>query len=200
MKLLTPKQEKVLAYIECYINEHKFPPTIREIAGSFDFSSKAAYDHVSALKKKHIIKMSRGSRTIEIVKDKEPTDFIDVPVLGEVAAGKHIFPEKNFTGSLRIHESMLKKNNKYFALKVCGDSMDGIGVLDGDIVIIEKRETARNGDIVVVEFDDGGRAIKRFYKQSHRIKLQSENPAYQPIYCMNVCILGRLSGVYRSYS
>lgn len=200
MKALTPKQEEILSFIKWHISEHSFPPTIREIAASFSISSKAAYDHVSALKQKRVIKMSRGSRTIEVLKDKIDDDFIDIPILGEVAAGKRIFTEENFSGLLRMHRSLFKKNSAYFALKVLGDSMIGIGVMDGDTVIIEKRETARNGDVVVVDFDDGGRALKRFYKQAHRIKLKSENPEYPPVYCMDARIVGRLASVYRSYN
>lgn len=204
MEHLTEKQTEVLKFISAHVSTHSYPPTIREIAAHFSVSTKAAFDHVCALRTKKRISMTdRGARTIELIPDKNGfgrDGFVDVPLLGDVAAGPRIYTEENDNGTLRIHNSMLRPNREYFALKVRGDSMTGIGVMNGDTVIIEKRETARNGDVVVVDFDDGGRALKRFYRQQHRIKLQSENPAYPPMYSTDVRIIGKLSGVYRSYA
>ncbi|MDR2467836.1 MAG: transcriptional repressor LexA [Spirochaetaceae bacterium] len=200
---LTEKQYEVLNYIKTYINRHSYPPTIREIAGHFAISPKGAFDHVAALKKKKRLKMlDHGSRTLELVEEdnfNEQDNFEKIQILGDVAAGKRILTEEKEHGFIWLHKTMLKARKRYFALKVRGDSMKDIGVMEGDTVIIEQRETAKNGDIVVVDLDDGGRALKRFYRQTHRIKLQSENPAYQPIYCTEVHILGRLAGVYRTY-
>jgi repressor LexA len=93
---------------------------------------------------------------------------------------------------------MIKKQKPYFALIVRGDSMIGAGVLDGDTVIIEKSETAKNGDIVVAMIDEGY-TLKRFFRNNNTIKLKSENPAYYPIYCNDVQIIGLLTCVIRSY-
>ena len=201
---LTEKQNNILQFIAAHIKERSYPPTIREIAGHFAISTKGAFDHVSALKKKKRIKMSdRGSRTIEIIADKDednPEGFSEVPLLGDVAAGPRIYSEENDNGVMRIHNSMLKENKRYFALSVRGDSMIDIGVMDGDTVIIEKCESAKYGDVVVVDIDDGGRTLKRYKPQGCRIKLESENPKYPPTFCTDIRILGKLAGVYRSYA
>jgi repressor LexA len=202
MEELTEKQKGILCFIIEYVKSHSYPPTIREIAEHFSISTKGAFDHVSALKRKKKIKMrDSGSRTLEVIAGVDPEGFIDIPLLGKVAAGKHILfeEEENNNSYIRMHNSMLKKNKCYFALNVCGDSMTGIGIMDGDTVIIEKRETAKNGDIVVVDIDDGERMLKRFNRQGHRIKLAPENPKYSPIYSTDVHILGKLAGVYRIY-
>lgn len=203
MNGLTQRQEEVFRFIQWYINEHQLSPTIREIASYFSVSLKAVFDSVTALKKKNFIKTSSGARTIKIIKKESSAGtnkkFEEIPVLGDVGAGKCIGGEDTFHGVIKIDCSMLRKDQKYFALRVCGDSMIGIGIMDGDIVIIEKRTTAKDGDIVVVDFDDHGRSLKRIFFQPHRIKLQSENPNYGHIFCMDVCVIGCLAAVYRSY-
>ncbi|MDR0583551.1 MAG: transcriptional repressor LexA [Treponema sp.] len=202
MKGLTERQNEVLSFIAEHINMHLYPPTIREIAEHFSISLKGAQDHVTALKKKGRLKQSdKRSRTMEIVRSDEEEGVMhltDIPILGTVAAGNPILSEENWDGTITLHQSMLKKNKKYFALKVRGDSMSGIGVMDGDMAIIEKQNTIRNGEIAVAVVDDAV-TLKRFFKESSRIKLQAENPAYQPIYCQDVRILGRLSSIIRFY-
>jgi repressor LexA len=165
---------------------------------------KAAHDHVTALKRKGKIRTDEHrQRTMEIVVHEEECaepepEFTDIPLLGEVAAGRRILVDEIDDGSVRIHNSLLNVNKEYFALKVKGDSMEGIGVMDGDTVIIEKKEIAKDGDVVVVDVDEG-RTLKRFYRQANRIKLQSENPKYPPMYSMDVRILGVLAGSFRFY-
>ncbi|MDR2445386.1 MAG: transcriptional repressor LexA [Spirochaetaceae bacterium] len=203
MKELTERQRVILNFIAHFIDEHNYPPTFRQIAGHFKITVKAAYDHVTALKKKQKLRLhDKSSRTMEIISnvsyDNEQKDFEDIPILGEVAAGPRILSDENYMGSIRIHRSMLKKRRRYFALIVRGDSMTGAGVMDGDTVIIEKTETAKNGDIVVAMLNDGY-TLKRFFKRNENIKLQSENSAYYPIYCNDVRIVGHLACVIRSY-
>jgi repressor LexA len=203
MKELTKKQRLVLNFIAHFTNDHSYPPTFRQIAEHFEITVKAAYDHVLALKRKQKLKLSdKSSRTIEIInyefEDDDNNGFMDIPILGEVAAGPHILSEENYMGNIRVHCSMLKRRKRYFALVVRGDSMNGAGVMDGDKVIIEKIETAKNGDIVVAMLENGY-TLKRFFKRNNSIKLQSENPAYFPIYCSEVHIVGHLACVIRSY-
>jgi len=121
-----------------------------------------------------------------------------VPILGTVAAGIPILAEENFDGNVLLHRSMLKRNKKYFALKVKGDSMIGAGIMEGDTAIIEKQNTVHNGEIAVAVMDDAV-TLKRFYKESSRIRLQAENPAYKPLYSQDVKILGRLFTIIRAY-
>jgi repressor LexA len=203
MKELTQRQQEVLSFIAEYISAHSYPPTIREVAEYFSISVKGAHDHIIALKKKGCLRQTdKRSRTMELVRanteDGEPVGCAEIPLLGTVAAGQPILSEENWDGTIKLHWSMLKKNKTYFALKVRGDSMSGAGIMDGDTAIIEKQTTVKNGDIAVAVVDDAV-TLKRFYKESARIRLQPENPAYKPIYTRNVRILGRLARIVRFY-
>jgi repressor LexA len=202
MKELTERQKEVLSFIAEHINIHSYPPTIREIADHYGMSVKGAHDHVIALRRKGAIRQhANRSRTMELVRDKEDegmASFTEIPILGTVAAGVPILSEENWDGTVTLHRSMLKRNKKYFALKVRGDSMSGIGIMDGDMAVIEKQSVIRNGEIAVAVVDEAV-TLKRFFKESSRIKLQSENPAYKPIYCRDVRVLGRLSRIIRFY-
>jgi repressor LexA len=203
MKELTERQREVLTFISNYVKEHTYPPTIREIAEKFDISVKGAHDHVTALKKKGRLRgEDKRSRTMEVVKaegDEDRTDVLDVPVLGLVAAGNPIMAEENWDGSVPIPRSELKRGSDYFALKVRGDSMTGAGILDGDLAIIEQRDIANNGEIVVAQVNDEATTLKRFYREKTRIRLQPENDKYKPIYSRDVRILGRVAKILRSY-
>jgi repressor LexA len=179
---------------------------MREIGDYFSISVKGAYDHVEALRKKGVLRLGdKRSRTIEIIKQDKETEaraktntVIDVPLLGTVAAGKPILAEENREGTVPVHQSMLKKNARYFALKVRGDSMIGAGIIEGDIAVIEKRDSAENRDIVVAVVDEAA-TLKRFFKESNRVRLEPENPKYQPIYTQDARILGCLAHLIRSY-
>ncbi|AEJ20682.1 transcriptional repressor LexA [Gracilinema caldarium] len=204
MKELTERQREVLSFISAFTKSHTYPPTIREIADHFSISVKGAYDHLNALKKKGYLRLSdKRSRTIEVVhtmdRQNETEQLIQIPILGTVAAGKPILAEENWEGTVAIPPSMVRKQGTYFALNVRGDSMIEAGIMDGDLAIIEKRETAHNGEIVVAVVDDAV-TLKRFYKESNRIRLQPENAAYSPIYCQDIRLLGRLSCIIRSYT
>ena len=201
MKELTDRQKEVLSFISDYIKKNSYPPTIREIADHYSISVKGAHDHITALRKKGFLKKGdKRPRTMGLIhaaRD-ESSGMIEVPLLGSVAAGAPILADENFDGNIVLHNSLLKKNRKYFALKVKGDSMTGAGILEGDTAIIEKQNTVRNGEIAVAVIDEAV-TLKRFFRESSRIKLQAENPAYKPIYSQNVKILGRLSGIIRGY-
>jgi repressor LexA len=202
MKEPTQRQREVLTFIAEYIHSHSYPPTIREVADHFAISVKGAYDHVAALKRKGRIKLGedKRSRTMELVRtdgDREYFGIVDIPILGVVAAGRPILAEENWDGSIPVHASFLKKNRQYFALKVRGDSMKDAGILDKDTALIQKQNTARNGDIVVAVVDEAV-TLKRFFKETNRIRLQPENTAYNPIYSRDVRILGKLAYVIRA--
>jgi repressor LexA len=200
MKELTDRQREVLLFITRYINSHTYPPTIREIAENFEISIKGAHDHVTALKKKGYVRNDKRSRTLEILKHDEEEEWgsIEIPILGPVAAGTPILAEENWDGTVPIDRSMLRKGKRYFALKVKGDSMEGAGILDGDLAIIEQRETAENGEIVVAMVNDAT-TLKRYYREKTRIRLQPENDKHKPIYSQDVRLLGRVATVIRSY-
>ncbi len=204
MKELTERQREVLSFITQYVSKHAYPPTIREIADHFSISVKGAYDHLGALKKKNRLRLGdKRSRTIEVIKteDEEEAEVqsMNVPVLGDVAAGRPILAEENWDGTVPVPQSMLRKGGQYFALRVRGDSMERAGIVDGDLAVVEKREVARDGEIVVAVVEEAV-TLKRFFKESSRIRLQPENPAYSPIYCQDVRILGRLTCLIRKYA
>ena len=202
MKELTERQKEVLSFIANHINSRFYPPTIREIADHFSISVKGAYDHVTALKRKGYLKQDgKRSRAIELTEhfgEDVIGSLTEIPIVGTVAAGIPILSEENREGSLTLDKSALKKNRTYFALKVRGDSMSGIGIMDGDMAVIEKQDIVKSGEIAVAVINDAV-TLKRFYRENTRIKLQSENPAYKPIYCRNVRIVGRLSQIIRYY-
>jgi repressor LexA len=200
MKEMTARQKQVLSFIANYIKKNSYPPTIREIADHFEISVKGAHDHITALRKKgHLRQADKRPRTMGLTHSRpEDADLTEIPLLGTVAAGVPILAEENFDGNILLHRSMLRKNKKYFALKVKGDSMSGAGILEGDTAIIEKQNAVRNGEIAVAVIDEAV-TLKRFYRESSRVKLQAENPAYKPIYSQDVKILGRLFTIIRSY-
>ena len=205
MRELTKRQKEVLSFVANYQKKHSYPPTIREVADHFKISVKGAHDHITALNKKGHLKFAeKRPRTMELthsLNDNE-SDLIEIPILGKIAAGTPILAEENYTGSVKLPRLMVKKNKDYFILMVSGDSMTGAGILEGDMAIIERQESARNGDIVVATTSERERAnLKRFYKESSRIRLQSEsdNPVHKPTYSRNVKILGRLFCIIRNY-
>ena len=200
MKELTKRQKEVLAFLRTFIEDHTYPPTIRETAAHFGISVKGAHDHVKALEKKGMIRCDLNrSRAIEVLSHREDRDtFLKIPILGNVAAGQPLFAEENLDGYLSIPSNMLTKGT-YFALNVHGDSMRDAGIFDGDTAIISHRDNADNGDIVVAMINDEAVTLKRFFREKNRIKLKAENPVYPPIYTQNLRILGRLSCIIRNY-
>jgi repressor LexA len=200
MKALTQRQGEVLDYIKNYSRECHFPPTIREISEHFGISIKGAYDHVKALEKKHYLRTGANrSRTIEVIgesmSDEEQT--VEIPILGNVAAGVPLLSEENLEGTVRIPSTQLKSGN-HFAMHVRGDSMQGVGIMDGDLAIIRQQPAADNGDIVVAMVDEAV-TLKRFVKEKNRVRLQAENDAYPPIFTQNVRVVGKLAHILRSY-
>jgi repressor LexA len=200
VKELTDRQREVLTFIIKFIGSHTYPPTIREIADHFEISIKGAHDHVTALKKKGYVKSDKRSRTLEVIKrdGEDDDDVVKVPILGPVAAGVPILAEENWDGAIPVHRTLLRKGSQYFALKVKGDSMEGAGILDGDMAIIEQRNVAEDGEIVVAMINDAT-TLKRYYREKTRIRLQPENDNYKPIYSQDVRLLGRVATIIRSY-
>jgi len=201
MNELTDRQKEVLGYIETFIDENPYPPTIREIASHFSMSVKGAYDHLKALERKGRLRAGGGrSRKIELIgrsarNARQAT--VELPLLGSVAAGKPIFAEENYESTIHVPEAMVGQS-RCFALRVRGDSMINAGILDGDLAVIEQRQLAEDGEIVVAAIEDAV-TLKRFYKEKARVRLEPENPAYSPIFTQDARILGRLRGIVRTY-
>ncbi|MBQ3024831.1 MAG: repressor LexA [Spirochaetaceae bacterium] len=201
MKELTSRQREILQFISDYIENNSFPPTVRETAAHFSVSIKAIQDHFTALSKKgYLFKDEKRSRSLKVLGNvnKKTREGYKIPVLGSVAAGKPIFCEENYEDTIYLSEPFIKPGNSYFALHVRGTSMINAGINDGDLAIIKQQSTANDGDIIVAIIDDSV-TLKRFYKESTRIRLQAENPEFNPIYSQDVKVLGKLSHIIREY-
>ena len=203
MKGITDRQKEVLTFISAYTEENSYPPTVRDISNHFGISLRAVQDHILALQKKGYLsqsqKKARSIRVLSDCRDKEPETFIGkVPLLGTVAAGKPLLSEENLDGYVNLTEPFVRPGKSYFALRVRGQSMINAGILDGDLAVVEQSSTAQDGQIIVAVIDDAI-TLKRYYKESERIRLQPENPQFQAIYCTDVRIVGILSNIVRTY-
>jgi len=203
MKQITQVQKNVLNYIADFIDENAYPPTVREISDHFGKSIRAVQDNLVALQKKGYISLvQKKSRSIRILVDerqKDPKLFVDkVPLLGTIAAGKPLLSEENLEGYVTLTEPFIRPGKSYFALRVRGQSMINAGILEGDLAIVEQRSDVVDGQIVVAVLDDAI-TLKRYFKEQNRIRLQPENPAFNPIYCTDVRIVGILANLVRTY-
>lgn len=203
MREITERQKEVLTFIANFTEENVYPPTVREIGEHFGISLRAVQDHIAALQKKgYLSTEQKRSRSIKVIKDERdrlPKVFVDkVPVLGTVAAGKPLLSEENLDGYINLTEPFIRPGKSYFALRVRGSSMINAGILEGDLAVIEQTSVAVDGQIVVAVLDDAI-TLKRYYKESSRIRLQPENPAFQAIYTQDVRIVGVLSNIVRTY-
>lgn len=203
MDKLTKRQEDTLKFIKEYIVSHGYPPTVREIASAIDVSSPATVQaHLDRLADKGYIKKgSNKNRTIELMVNNEFSQkndtVIDVPLLGKITAGSPIEAIENPNNFFSLPALLVPKNKEVFTLLVDGESMVEAGILDGDIVIVEKCNTARNGQIVVAMTDENEVTLKTFYKEKDHFRLQPENSTMKPIILNNVLILGKAIGLYR---
>ena len=203
MRGITDRQKEVLTFISNYTEENGYPPTVREISEHFHISIRAVQDHIIALQKKGFLsqsqKRSRSIRVLSDMRDKEQLPFVSkVPLLGTVAAGKPLLSEENLDGYVNLAEPFIRPGKSYFALRVRGQSMINAGILDGDLAVVEQAEIAADGQIIVAVIDDAI-TLKRYYKETDRIRLQPENPDFQAIYCKDVRIVGILSNIVRTY-
>ncbi len=177
--MLTPTQDRTLAFIRRYLKRRGYAPSLIEIAEGIGITSKGtAHRHVQALTDAGRIRLIPGrKRGIELV-DEEEADKSSLPLLGRIAAGQ---PIEAIAGQDRLDLSDLFGPNRY-ALQVKGDSMIGAGILDGDLVVIERCDTADDGAIVVALIDDEEATLKRLRRlKSGRIKLIAENPEMPPL-------------------
>lgn len=203
MRGITDRQKEVLTFISTYTEENSYPPTVRDISEHFEISLRAVQDHITALQKKGFLsqsqKRARSIKVLEDFREKTPGLFVGkVPLLGSVAAGKPLLSEENLDGYINLTEPFVRPGKSYFALRVRGQSMSNAGILDGDLAVVEQASNAADGQIVVAVIDDAI-TLKRYYKESQRVRLQPENPAFQAIYCTDVRIVGILSNIVRTY-
>ena len=203
MEKLTNQQEKMLDKIKQYIVKHGYSPTVRELCQEMNLSSTATVQvHLNNLEKKGYIKKEESkNRTIEILVDNEyeiKNELItEVPLLGKITAGNPIEAIERPDEYFSLPSYLIPKNKEVFTLFVSGESMINAGILDGDIVIVERKNTANNGEIVVAMTDENEVTLKTFYKEKDHFRLQPENDTMEPFIMDNVTILGKAIGLYR---
>jgi len=204
MTNLKPKEQRVLDYLKAKIKEKGYAPSVREICADLGIkSTSTAHMYIDRLATKgYIIRESGKSRTIIMAESEADAENsankYEVPVIGQVAAGTPILTAENFDGYMTFSSDKNYDPKSLFALHVKGDSMKEIGILNGDIVVVEKREYADNGEIVVAMIEDEA-TVKRFYKENGSYRLQPENCDMKPIYTDEVAILGKVVANVRYY-
>lgn len=195
---LNAQEERVFNFIKEKIQDTGYPPSVREICSAIGFkSTSSAHQYISRLAEKgYISKDDLKTRAIRVV-GTEPT--IALPIVGKVAAGEPILAEENIEDYFSVGESFFNKDalkNDNFVLKVQGESMINAGINNGDYIIVSKRNTARNGEIIVAMID-GEATVKTFYKEKDHVRLQPENDTMDPIIVKSVEIVGKVVGLFR---
>ena len=200
---ISPKQQEILEYIKSQILERGFPPAVRDICEAVHLkSTSSVHSHLETLEKNGYIRRDPTKpRAIEILDESfnfTRREMVNVPMVGRVAAGEPLLAEQNVENYFPIPMDFMP-NNQTFMLRVKGDSMINIGIFDGDLVLVEQRQTARNGEVIVALVEDGA-TVKRFFKEEGVFRLQPENDALDPIIVKEVQILGKVIGVFRFLS
>ena len=199
---ISQKQQEILEYIKSQILERGFPPAVRDICEAVHLkSTSSVHSHLETLEKNGYIRRDPTKpRAIEILDDSfnfMRREMVNVPIVGRVAAGEPILAQQNIESYFPIPMEFMP-NNQTFLLTVKGESMINAGILDGDMVLVEQRQTAHNGEMVVALIEDGA-TVKTFYKEEGVIRLQPENDAMDPIIVQDVQILGKVIGVFRFF-
>ncbi|WP_091065438.1 transcriptional repressor LexA [Paenibacillus sp. NFR01] len=205
MSKISNRQLAILEFIRNEVRSKGYPPSVREIGEAVGLaSSSTVHGHLDRLEKKGLIRRDPTKpRAIELLGQEESENvhqFVQtvarVPVVGKVTAGVPITATENIEDyfPLPVH---YVGDNKVFMLSVSGDSMIEAGIMDGDYVIVRQQQTADNGDIVVAMTEDDEATVKTFYKERDHIRLQPENPTYEPLRLNRVTILGRVIGLFR---
>ena len=197
------RQRQILDYLNSYIAKYRHAPTLVEIAKKLGVKSLATvHEHLQTLEKKGLIKKSSGIvRSIELVDQKigEIVSGIELPLSGFIAAGSPIEPYTDPSATFAISANMVSRDKKAYVLQVKGESMIEDGILEGDFVVIEETNVARDGDIVVAMIENGVVTLKRFFKEKDRIRLEPANSAMEPIVAKDVVIQGKCVAVIRRY-
>ena len=203
MEKLTGKQKIILDILKKLIAKNGYPPTVREIGKEANLSSPATiHFHLKQLEEKGYIKKDDNkNRTLEILVPNEYLEkdekIIDVPLLGKVTAGSPIEAIETPDELFSLPANLITNHDEVFTLRVSGESMINVGIYDGDILIVERRNTARNGETVVAMNDNNEVTVKTFYKEDGYFRLQPENDTMEPIILNNCTILGKVVGLYR---
>lgn len=205
--VLPKKKQALLAYLEDYITENGFAPTLTEVAKHFKVKSLATiHEHLTYLvERKFIERDNRQERGIRILhgtrNDREDAgaESIALPLVGLITAGEPIEAVENIDRRIPVAKEMVRGKDAY-VLKVQGDSMIESLIQDGDYVVVEKTDYAQNGDTIVALLEDGTATLKKFFKDKHYIRLQPANKKYKPRLVKNLVIQGKVLGIIRSFA
>jgi repressor LexA len=205
--MLSARQQEIWTFLVDYTDSHGYPPTVREIGEAVGLASPSTvHAHLANLERAGMLRRDPTKpRALELVGHRaEPAraarEARTLPLLGQIAAGAPLLAEENVEEWLDVPEP-ITRGGEEFLLRVKGDSMVNAGILDGDYVVVQRREDARNGEIVVALAGDDEAAdeatVKRFFREDGRVRLQPENDYLEPIYASHVRVLGRVVGVFR---
>ena len=199
---ISAKQQEILDFMKQEILNKGYPPTVRDICEAVNLkSTSSVHSHLETLEKNgYIHRDPTKPRAIEIIDDNfnlTRREVVNVPIVGRVAAGEPILAVENIENYFPIPAEFMP-NQDTFMLRVKGESMINAGILDGDLIVVMKQDTARNGDMVVALVDDSA-TVKTFYKEGDHIRLQPENDTMAPMYFNDVKILGKVIGLFRSF-
>ncbi len=200
---LTRRQKEILDHIGEYIEAHGYAPSFEEIASYFGYSSLATvHEHLSNLERKgYIRKAYNESRSIELIRGDAQPAGVELPLLGEVAAGQPIEAISE-TETILVPPDLLRRQGENYVLRVAGDSMIEEQIRDGDYIIVNSRPTAEDGEMVVALIDGESATVKKLYRESgDRIRLQPANETLDPMYypASRVTVQGIVVGVIRRY-
>ena len=201
---LTARQREIWSFVLDYSDRHGYPPTVREIGEAVGLASPSTvHAHLANLERAGLLRRDPTKpRALELIGRERAgegadTGSVRLPLVGEIAAGAPLLAEQNVEDEIAVPESLQGD----FLLRVKGDSMIEAGILEGDVVVVQRAQDARNGEIVVALAGDDETAdeatVKRFFRENGRVRLQPENSALEPIYADYVQILGKVVGVFR---
>jgi len=204
---LSQNELNILNYIRKQVKEVGYPPSVRELCKAVGLkSTSSVHLYLSRLAEKGYIKKGNlKTRALKITgenaSEAKDTDMLEIPLVGQVAAGLPILAEENIEEYVKLPSSMVKQNTKSegtYMLKVKGDSMIDVGIYSGDYIIVSKCQTAENGQIIVALLDDEA-TVKTFYKEKDHIRLQPENKTMDPIIVKDVQVIGKVVGLIRRF-
>ena len=206
MEKLTKRQKEIYLFLEHFIYQNGYPPSVREIGEAIGLaSSSTVHGHLDRLEKKGFIRRDPTKpRAIELLQEDAPTqqmkNTIFIPILGKVTAGQPITAIEDIESYFPLPTEYAHLDGQIFMLHVVGDSMINAGIFDGDLIIVKQQTTAVNGDIVVAMTEENEVTVKRFYKEDDHFRLQPENDALEPILLKQIEIIGKVIGVFRNIS
>ena len=199
---LTDREREIYNYILNAIKNEGYSPSVRDICNALNMkSTSTVHTYLERLERKGMIQKESGkSRTLRLENEGiHSSSTVRVPILGKVAAGMPILAVENYEGYIDFpRPNSNVTSNDMFALRIQGDSMIEAGILDGDLIVVEKRTTAEDGDIIVALVDDEA-TVKTFYREADCFRLQPENRAMEPIYVRELLVLGKVVASMRFY-